>query len=144
MVENIRKGNNSHMPRPPISQQQKEQEGAFLRERFYARQEIEKDLTVDSLADEFGCTQGLISNWMAGRTPIPDKSLLILGARLDFDAVRLRPSVADYMLPSLTNRERKEAIATIAAALDRCSDADFARSLGVLSALFSTAEIKHQ
>ena len=81
------------MARETISAEQRENEGAKLREIMSRAQKKEPDLTQESLAGEIGVTQGLVGQWMSGRTSIPDKRLLWLSQRLDFDPVEFRPSI---------------------------------------------------
>lgn len=84
------------MKKVQIPVDQRKREGSFIQSRFYDRKAVEPLLTVESLAHEIGVSQGLISQWFAGRTPVRDVHLLWLGPRLEFDPVELRPSLRRY------------------------------------------------
>jgi len=62
----------------------------------YERVRREEGMTQESLADEFGVSQGLVSSWLRGTDSIPDRVLLKLGRRLGFDAFEVRPSLVEY------------------------------------------------
>lgn len=85
------------MARSKISEEQRRLEGAKLEGILEAARNSDANLTQDSLADEMSVTQGLLSQWVTGKTPIPDKRLLWLGRRLDFDPRAIRPSLSDYV-----------------------------------------------
>jgi transcriptional regulator with XRE-family HTH domain len=73
-------------------------EGQKLNRFFELAKEREGDsLTQDSLALEMSVTQGLITQWVTGRTPIPDRRLIWLGNRLNFSPLDIRPSLADLL-----------------------------------------------
>lgn len=81
------------MPRPAISQEQKKREGCLLEKHFKLAKDSEKELTQESLATEMGISQGLFGQWLSGITPIPDKRLVWLGARLNFNPIEVRPDL---------------------------------------------------
>ena len=88
------------MPRQSISKEQKIAEGRALAAYFELTQSIEPGLSQENLAAEIGVTQGLLSQWFSGRTPIPDKRLVWLGRRLNFDPAKIRPGLSYLSPPS--------------------------------------------
>jgi transcriptional regulator with XRE-family HTH domain len=144
MAKLFRQIDTCYMSRPAISQEQKTREGAFLSARLEARQLLEEDLTVDSLADECGVSQGLVSQWITGRTAIPDKTMMWLGGRLGFDPFEVRPSLTDYLFMPLKNSDRRADLIRILSALGRCDDSKYQTALGVLAALFPDADLRRQ
>ena len=101
------------MARHTRSKQQKKADGEKLREIFKQAQKKNKSLTQESFANEMNTTQGLLGQWLSGETSIPDKRLLWIAKRLDFDALEFRPSLQDYfdrtqdLESKLTSREAK-------------------------------------
>lgn len=83
------------MPREKISAAQRVQEGRKLSQLIESAKASEPGLTQESLASEMNVTQGLVGQWVAGKTPIPDRRLLWLSVRLRFDPVEFRPGIAD-------------------------------------------------
>lgn len=92
------------MARPKISAEQKKLEGEAVRRFFHQAKINDPSLTQEALIAELGCTQGLFSQWLTGRTAIPDRSLIWLSKRLKFSATEVRPCLIDY-LEDLTPQE---------------------------------------
>lgn len=125
--------------RPGIPKEQKKQEGEFLAAAIRERQKADPSITYESLALEYGGTQGLVSQWTGGNTSIPDKALMWLGGRLGFDPFKLRPSLSDYFHMPLKYQSRRADLIKVLSALSRCDDAKYATAIGVLGALFPDA-----
>lgn len=106
------------MARPAVPKEQKLREGAFLSSQIDALFDADGVTTQESLAHEMGVTQGLVSQWCTGNTAIPDRRLLWLADRLDFDCVTVRPSLASYS----GNRSGSSGAALISALYDRLND----------------------
>ena len=116
------------MSRPGIPQEQKDREAAFVRERFERMQLKEPGLTQESLAHEFGKkTQGLVNQWLTGKTPIPDNVMMYLGGRLQFDPFEVRPSLRDYLLAGYAASGRDGVIAKLVKHLTEAEDDEFRR-----------------
>ena len=76
------------------SVEQKKREGAEVNKFFLAAQEREPLLSQESLAGEMEVSQGLIGQWFSGKTNIPDKRLIWMGARLGFNPLEIRPEIS--------------------------------------------------
>lgn len=95
------------MPRPSIPPEQKIREGLYLEAKMIAAQTTDPSITQELIAFELGITQGNVSQWLKGRTAIPDKHFIWLGKRLGFDPIAIRPSLATYDAKSImTNHEK--------------------------------------
>lgn len=94
------------MPRPSISKEQKIREGLILESAMKEAQLIDDSITQESLALELDMSQGNFNHWLKGRSHIPDKHLVWLGNRLNFDVVAMRPSLLDYKLGSMSHHEK--------------------------------------
>lgn len=94
------------MPRPSIPKEQKIREGLILDAALKAAQLIDATITQESLALELEMNQSNFNHWIKGRSPIPDKHLIWLGKRLNFDVVAMRPSLLDYKLGSMSQHEK--------------------------------------
>lgn len=94
------------MPRPSISKEQKIREGLILDEALKAAQLIDNTITQESLALELGLGQSNFNHWIKARSHIPDKHLIWLGKRLNFDAVAIRPSLLEYKLGAMSQKEK--------------------------------------
>lgn len=129
------------MARPRISDEQKKREGELLLRYINARKKVEPGLTRESLGAEVGVTQGNVSQWVTGRTSIPDKTLMWLGGRLDFDPFEVRPSLQEYGISPSSPEERQAQIEKVVKVLSSCSDEDFSRMMSVIAALFPGVEI---
>ena len=79
------------MPRQTYTKEEKAREG---RQVDAALQVASK--TQESLANDLGVTQGLIHQWLAGKTRIPDLYMLKLGKALSFDPISVRPELGEY------------------------------------------------
>lgn len=116
------------MPKIQITPEERLAEAARLRAIFEAAQDRENGLTQESLADEMKVSQGLIHQWLSGKkTPIPDKRLLWLSRRFNFNPLDVRKSMAvnadlivteqerEVMRAYLTNPDFRKIVDTIAA-----------------------------
>lgn len=120
------------MARILMTEQEKLKEGIFLKERFKERQIIEPDLTVESLAHEMHVTQGLVSNYFAGKKPIPINRIPWLATRLKFHTDDLRPGFSN-LIPIASNViERRAAIEKIVSILESSSDHQFDKILQIV------------
>lgn len=99
------------MARPKFSDEQKKREGAALEALFEYAQAKDPQLSQESLAGEMEVSQGLISQWFKGVTPIPDRRLLWLGARLKFDPAVVRPDIE--LLAQLSGLEGSAKLAQV-------------------------------
>lgn len=88
------------MARPKFSLEQKIKEGKLLESLLEEAKKKDPTLTQECLADEMEVSQNLISQWVTGRTPIPDKRLLWLSDRLNFNPVQFRPEIERLALVS--------------------------------------------
>lgn len=96
------------MPREVISPEQRAQEAAELRLIFAEAKAIDKDLTQEAIALEMQVTQGLINQWLTGeKTPIPQKRLLWLAARLKFDPTRVRKNLKPQIDKPTNDKQKK-------------------------------------
>lgn len=82
------------MPRPATPNKKPEASAVYV--AFLRAQQAGLVRSQSELARELDLHQPVISAWMCGRSPIPDKWLLWLGKRLDFDAYAVRPSLEIY------------------------------------------------
>ena len=95
--------------------ERKTTESLLVKAAYRKAQMRENGLTQETLADEFGVTQGLISHWLRGHTRIPDDALLLLSVRLRFDPVEVRPELTEKFALAkkvLTNEDQVEALRT--------------------------------
>ena len=81
------------MPRETISPEQRAKEAEKLRSFFGIAQSSDESITQESIANEMEVTQGLIHQWLSGRSPIPNKRLVWLSKRLGFDAHEVREKI---------------------------------------------------
>mgnify|MGYP001012017394 CR=1 FL=1 len=96
------------MPREVISPEQRAQEAAELRLIFAEAKAIDKDLTQEAIALEMQVTQGLMNQWLTGKkTPIPQKRLLWLAARLKFDPTRVRKNLKPQIDKPTNDKQKK-------------------------------------
>lgn len=96
------------MPRDIISPEQRAQEAAALRQIFEEAQTANKDMTQEAIAFEMQVTPGLMNQWLTGKkTPIPQKRLLWLAARLNFDPAKVRKSLKPQIDKPTTEKQRK-------------------------------------
>jgi transcriptional regulator with XRE-family HTH domain len=79
------------MPRQTYTTEEKTREGRQVDAALRLA-----DKTQESLANDFGITQGLVHQWISGKTRIPDLYLLKLGKALSFDPLSVRPELAEY------------------------------------------------
>lgn len=84
------------MPRKIHTTADKTREARQVRKAFDLWQGLDKDRTQEDLAGLLNVTQGLIYQWLSGKTRIPDLQLLKLGKFLNFSAFAVRPSLAEY------------------------------------------------
>lgn len=89
--------------KPGMPLQQRKAEGEMVSRYFRARQAEEPRLTQESLAAEIGVTQGAIGQWLKGTTPMSDKRLIQLAARLGFNPLEVRPSIALEYGPAISS-----------------------------------------
>jgi len=95
------------MPREVISPEQRAQEAAELRKIFEEVKLFEK-ITQEEIALEMNVTQGLMNQWLTGKkTPIPQKRLLWLAARLKLDPSRVRKNLKPQIDKPITDKQRK-------------------------------------
>lgn len=94
------------MPKLSISKEERQAEAAALRGYFDAAKTKEPDLTQESLAAELDVSQGLIHQWLSGRTPIPEKRLTLLSKRLGFNPGDVRKSLTSSLQPQATEKEK--------------------------------------
>lgn len=80
MVKNVKKVNPEYL-----------REGAQIKAAMAAMKVKQQDI-----ADERGVEQNLISQWCTGKTRVPDKDLLWLGTRLQFNPYLVRKSLREY------------------------------------------------
>lgn len=95
------------MPRETITPEQRELEAAALRLIFDELQQRDQSITQESVAAEMEVTQGLINQWLTGRTPIPVPRLIWLSRRYKFDPSRVRPSINPQIGMMATEKEKK-------------------------------------
>lgn len=96
------------MPREVISPEQRAQEAAELRKIFEEINHPEKTITQEEIALEMQVTPGLMNQWLTGKkTPIPQKRLLWLAARLNFDPTRVRKNLKPQIDKPITEKQRK-------------------------------------
>jgi len=70
-------------------------------------QHFEK-ITQEEIALEMNVTPGLMNQWLTGKkTPIPQKRLLWLAARLKFDPSRVRKNLKPQIDKPTTEKQRK-------------------------------------
>ena len=69
---------------------------AFLR-RALARARYKQGISQTEVAARLGFKSGAqITHWINNRSPVPDEHLLTLGSVLQFDPMRVRPSLSRY------------------------------------------------
>jgi transcriptional regulator with XRE-family HTH domain len=95
------------MPREIITPEQRELEAAALRLIFEELQSRNESVTQESIAAEMEVTQGLINQWLTGRTPIPAPRLIWLSRKYKFDPSRVRPSINPQIGMMATEKEKK-------------------------------------
>lgn len=95
------------MPREIITPEQRELEAAALRFIFEELQRRDETITQESIAAEMDVTQGLINQWLTGRTPIPVPRLIWLSKKYKFDPSRVRPSINPQIGMMATEKEKK-------------------------------------
>ena len=96
------------MPREVISPEQRAQEAAELRKIFEEANLSEKKITQEEIALEMDVTPGVVNQWLTGKkTPIPQKRLLWLAARLKFDPSRVRKNLKPQIDKPITEKQRK-------------------------------------
>jgi transcriptional regulator with XRE-family HTH domain len=95
------------MPREMISQEERKREAAALMRAFERAQLSEPSITQESIANEMDVTQGLVNQWLTGRTPIPDKRLVWLSRRLNFNPADIRHSLKVNLDLAATDAERR-------------------------------------
>ena len=96
------------MPRDVISPEQRAQEAAELRKILEEINHPVKTISQDDLAFEMQVTPGLMNQWLTGKkTPIPQKRLLWLAARLKFDPSRVRKNLKPQIDKPITEKQRK-------------------------------------
>lgn len=122
------------MPRPSISTDQKKREGAYIYSKIAAAKETDPTITQELIALEIGITQGNVSQWINGKTAIPDKHLIWLGEKLGFDPADVRPSLRRYSIGKLSDKE-----AAIIAAYK--SDPQFRRSVDTIAEMSAAYRI---
>lgn len=83
------------MRKDKVPEGRKEAESKFLLERFKETQSKDKSLTQDSLAAKLNVSQGLIGQWLSGKTNVPDERLIKISLILNFAPYKLRPSLKD-------------------------------------------------
>lgn len=99
------------MAKQVISARQRETEGRLLASYFAMAKDKDPSLTQESLAGEIGVSQGLVAQWLSGRTPIPDSRLLWLGVRLGFNPVEFRPALLQFSIdPSFSGNSKLIAV----------------------------------
>ena len=81
-----------------ISDKRKKAESAFLSKRLAALKSSGKDITQDSIAEACGVSQGLVGQWLTGRTNVPDFRLKKLSKLMGFDPFEFRPSYKDMFI----------------------------------------------
>lgn len=84
------------MRKDTVSNDRKMAEAQKLSEMLEKAKAINPQLTQGYIANEFGLTQGLVGQWLSGKTNIPDKRLIALSEILDFDPVEIRPELKGY------------------------------------------------
>lgn len=94
------------MPRESISPEQRNAEAILLRKYFERAQIDDASITQEAIANEMGVTQGLIFQWLSGRTPIPNKRLIWIAKRLGFDAAAIRSSIGTSAEAAPTEKQR--------------------------------------
>lgn len=87
----------------------KVREAQIVKLAYREAKRLEPGLTQELLAEEFGVTQGLVTQWFNARARIPDTTLLLLSERLGFDPAEVRPDLKDKLTLAkkvLTNEEQ--------------------------------------
>lgn len=118
------------MSRPKIPKKRIEDEGRFLKALFSQRQAENLAITQEWLAGEMSCTQGLIHQWLNGKTNIPDQKLIKLGAILGFNAFTLRPELEGMIMNYLSKDSKM-----VAAMVETLSDQDRRQALAYVQGL---------
>lgn len=95
------------MPRETITPEERVAEAAALSRFFESAKLIDPSLTQESIANEMDVTQGLVNQWLTGRSPIPDKRLVWLSRRLNFNPAQVRPRIKLSIDLAATEQERK-------------------------------------
>lgn len=86
------------MRKDKVSKERKELEGAFLSARLDELQSDGMAITQDSIADDCGVSQGLVGQWLTGRTNVPDSRIKKLSEIMKFDPLEFRPSYKDMLI----------------------------------------------
>jgi len=76
---------------PAIPTEQRIREGAFLRAAL-----SKADITQEQLANNLGVSQGLIWQWLDGKTPIPSGRIPAIANIVGIRPTDLRPELADF------------------------------------------------
>lgn len=95
------------MPRETITPEQRAAEASALTKLFEEAKRVDPGITQESIANEMDVTQGLVNQWLTGRSPIPDKRLVWLSRRLDFDPAQVRPNLKLSIDLAASEQERK-------------------------------------
>lgn len=95
------------MPRETITPEQRTAEAAALSRFFEAAKLIDQTVTQESIANEMEVTQGLVNQWLTGRSPIPEKRLIWLSRRLNFNPTAVRSKIKPSIDLAATEQERK-------------------------------------
>ena len=112
------------MPRKVHTTADKTREARQVRNAFDLWQGPSKERTQEDLAALLNVTQGLIYQWLSGKTRIPDLQLLKLGKFPNFSAFSVRPSLVEYaeffhdsdgLLDGLSEQDRQRVKQVIAA-----------------------------
>lgn len=111
------------MPRKVSSQDDRAREAGQVRAAFERLKNQRKNLTQESLSNDLSVTQGLVFQWLSGKTRIPDIQLLRLGKELRFNPFSVRPSLREYaeffqgdgLLEGLSEEDKQRMKAAISA-----------------------------
>lgn len=115
------------MPRLTRTPEEKLREGQLLEAELLHAQDLDKSISQESLAHEMGISQGNFSQWITGRTSIPDRRLIWLGKRLGFDPKKVRPSLTNYSAATVADDREKMILEAYRL------DADFRRTVDAVA-----------
>lgn len=89
--------------------QERTKEGQALKSYWLAHKEKTGDTQV-AVSERLGFDQGQLQGWFTGNQPIPEDTLLLLAAELNFNPANIRPHLRDkaMRLVRLTQPEETE------------------------------------
>lgn len=129
------------MARPKkLSDDQRLKEAKYIQRRWEDYQRQNPTISQEKFMEQIEATQGLFSQWIKGRTPIPDEKLIWLGGILRFDPFELRPSLYKLMYGGLAKSGRADIMATLVKELIEADDETFSLLSSMFQAAFAKVE----